>query len=254
MRATPFEYRFRFWIHVVLFVLGFWAPWDLALHLDPTGANGHVWGALAVLLAQTNAVSIGAAFNGLLVSGIVCAALSAWLRTWGTAYLSYNVVQAQVMHGHAVVADGPYRFVRNPLYLGTWLHTLALALLMPPSGAVFAVLTIGIFQLRLILAEEPFLTAKLGQPYLDYCARVPRILPALTPRVPAAGAQPHWAQAALGEIYMIGVAVSFAALGWRYNELLLVRCVLVSLGVSLVVRAVLPRPPQDAAQIEGVTR
>ena len=241
MRATLFEYRFRFWIHVVLFVLGFWAPWDLALHLDPTGANGHVWGALAVLLAQTNAVSIGAAFNGLLVSGIVCAALSAWLRTWGTAYLSYNVVQAQVMHGHAVVADGPYRFVRNPLYLGTWLHILALALLMPPSGAVFAVLTIGIFQLRLILAEEPFLTAKLGQPYLDYCARVPRILPALTPRVPAAGARPHWAQAALGEIYMIGVAVSFAALGWRYNEFLLVRCVLVSLGISLVVRAMLPR-------------
>jgi protein-S-isoprenylcysteine O-methyltransferase Ste14 len=243
MRATPFEYRFRFWIHLVLFVLGFWAPWNLALPLDPTGPNGHLWGTLAVALAQTNICSIAAAFNLLLVVGIACAVLGAGLRTWGTAYLSYNVVQSPGMHGNSVVADGPYRFLRNPLYLGTWLHTLALALLMPPSGAVFAVLTIGLFQLRLILAEEPFLAAKLGQPYLDYCARVPRIVPALTPRVPAAGAHPHWAQAALGEIYMICVALSFATLGWRYNEFLLVRCVLISLGISLVVRAVLPRPP-----------
>ena len=247
MQATPFEYRFRFWIHLVLFVLGFWAPWDLAWHLDPTGPNAHVWGVLASVLASTGWLSIIAAFNVLLLLAILCAALGAWLRTWGTAYLSYNVVQSQGMHGHAVVADGPYRFVRNPLYLGTWLHTLALALLMPPSGAVFAVLTIGLFQLRLILAEEPFLAARLGQSYLDYCARVPRLVPALTPRVPSGGAQPHWAQAALGEIYMICAAASFAVLGWRYNELLLVRCILISLGISLLVRAVLPRDTTSTA-------
>jgi protein-S-isoprenylcysteine O-methyltransferase Ste14 len=241
MKATPFEYRFRFWIHLVLFVLGFWAPWNLAWRIDPTGPNAHVWGALASALAATGGLSITAAFNGLLLLGILCATLGAWLRTWGTAYLSYNVVQSQGMHGLAVVADGPYRFVRNPLYLGTWLHTLALALLMSPSGAIFAVVTIGLFQLRLILAEEPFLATKLGQPYLDYCARVPRILPALTPRVPSAGAQPHWAQAMLGEIYMLCAAISFAVFGWRYNELLLVRCILISLGISLVVRALLPR-------------
>jgi protein-S-isoprenylcysteine O-methyltransferase Ste14 len=241
MRATPFEYRFRFWIHMVLFVVGFVAPWNLAWRIDPSGPNAHVWGVLASALAGTGALSIIAAFNVLLLLAIACAAAGAWLRTWGSAYLGDGVVQARGMHGSAVVADGPYRHLRNPLYLGTWLHTLALALLMPPSGAVFAVLTIGVFQLRLILAEEPFLAAKLGQPYLDYCARVPRLLPSLTPRVPPAGAQPHWGQAFLGEIYFLCAAVAFAIFGWRYNELLLVRCILISLGISLVVRAVLPR-------------
>jgi protein-S-isoprenylcysteine O-methyltransferase Ste14 len=241
MKATPFEYRFRFWIHLVLFVLAFWAPWDLALRVDPTGPNAHVWGVLASALSGTGSLSIVAAFNALLLLAIFFAALGAWLRTWGAAYLGYTTVQAGGMHGNAVVADGPYRYLRNPLYLGTWLHTLALALLMPPSGAVFAVLTIGVFQLRLILAEEPFLAAKLGQTYLDYCAHVPRILPWLRPRVPSAGAQPHWLQAVLGEIYMLCAAASFAIFGWRYNELLLVRCILISLGISLVVRAVLPR-------------
>ena len=41
--------------------------------------------------------------------------------------------------GEGVVADGPYRHMRNPLYLGAWVHTLALALLMPASGALFTV-------------------------------------------------------------------------------------------------------------------
>jgi hypothetical protein len=36
---------------------------------------------------------------------------------------------------------------------------------------------------------------------------------------------------------MWGVTASFAVLGWRYNAFLLTKCVLVSLGVSLVVRA-----------------
>jgi hypothetical protein len=41
---------------------------------------------------------------------------------------------------------------------------------------------------------------------------------------------------------MWGVFVSFAALGWRYNSLLIMQGVLVSLGLSLVVRAILPKP------------
>ena len=135
----------------------------------------------------------------------------------------------------------PSRYVRNPLYLGNLIHTLALALLMPPSGAIFCILAIGIFQLRLIAAEESFLTAKLGEPYLAYCAKVPRLIPALTPRVPASTLQPKWLTAFLGEIYMWGVVVTFATLGWRYNSILLIKGVLISLGLSLIVRAFLPK-------------
>jgi hypothetical protein len=47
--------------------------------------------------------------------------------------------------------------------------------------------------------------------------------------------------AVLSEIYMWGVAVSFAALGWRYNAALVTQGVLVSLGVALVARAFVPK-------------
>jgi protein-S-isoprenylcysteine O-methyltransferase Ste14 len=239
MKATAVEYRFRFLIHAVIYTLGFWAPWNYAVHLDPSGPNAHTWGVLAALLSKYGVMGmgIGTAFEALLVVGTLCAAAAAWLRTWGAAYLSSSVVKDGGMHGDGVVADGPYRYVRNPLYIGTFLHTLALALLMPISGAVFAIIAIGLFQVRLILREEPFLTDRLGASYAAYCAKVPRLLPALRPQVPASGQEAVWGQAVLGEVYFWGVAGSFAIAGWWYNALLLMQCVLVSLGLSLVARA-----------------
>jgi hypothetical protein len=72
---------------------------------------------------------------------------------------------------------------------------------------------------------------------MAYCALVPRLMPALQPRVAASGAHARWMQAALAEIMMWGMTASFAVLGWRYDAFLLTKCVLVWLGLSLVVRA-----------------
>jgi len=274
MKATTFEFRFRFWILVAIFALGFTAPWDRALHLDGTGPNTHVWGQLAVALSRAG-VNITAAFNVVLVVGIVFAFAGAALRTWATANLGPEVMRGETLRGGSVstsvegaehladaehegnspfaarrmghpelVVEGPYRFVRNPLYLGAWLNALALALLMPPSGAIFTLVLLVVFQLRLMLAEEAWLGEKLGAAYSEYCARVPRIVP--TVRAGAARSHPsgawmghpqlkRWGNAALAEIFLWGTAISFAAVGWQYNAHLLIQCVLVSLGLALVV-------------------
>ncbi|QNI37007.1 methyltransferase family protein [Edaphobacter albus] len=237
MKATAWEFRLRYWIHLVIYVLGFTAPWDRWLHLDSI----RTWQLMASWPARSKWLSFSNATIAVLAVGIVLALLAALLRTWGAAYMDASVVHHTAMHGEQVVADGPYRRVRNPLYDGMFLHTLALALLMPPSGAVFAIVLIGVFQLRLILAEEVFLTEKLGEPYRQYCSRVPRLLPALQPKIPGSGVQASWGMAFLSEIYMWGVFVSFAALGWRYNSMLILQGVIVSLGVSLVTRAFLPK-------------
>lgn len=250
MKATAFEFRFRFLIHFVVIVLGFTAPWDRWLHIDSAGPNAHVWGTLSAWLAMVKpgAIGIGAAFNLLLAVGIACAVAAAVLRTWGSAYLGANVVKAHNFQGGRVVADGPYRYVRNPLYLGTMVHVLALALLMPPSGAIFCIVVMGLFEVRLILGEETFLSDSLGERYLAYCARVPRLFPALRARVPASGAPAAWGAALLGETYMWGVAIAFIAVGYRYNAFLITQGVIISLGVSLVARALIPR----SAEQDGV--
>lgn len=243
MKASAFEFRFRSFIHAIIFVLGFTAPWDKWLHLDSAGPNAHVWGTLAAHLSmlKPGVISIAASFNLLLILATLCALAAAALRTWGSAYLGPSTVQSLSMHGDSVVAAGPYRYLRNPLYLGIFIHTFALALLMPPSGAIFCIVAIALFELRLIGGEEAFLTAKLGEPYLAYCARVPRIIPALTPRVPASQTHPTWPTAFLSEIYMWGVVITFAITGYRYNASFITQGVLIALGASLIARAFLPK-------------
>ncbi len=243
MKASAFEFRFRFLIHAVIFILGFSVPWDRWLHLDSSGPNAHVWGTLSAHLAMLapGTLSIGSAFNLLLIVGGVCALVSAGLRTWGSAYMGAATVHSASMHGERMVAAGPYRYFRNPLYLGIFIHTFALALFMPPSGAVFCVIAIALFELRLIFGEEAFLRAKLGEPYRAYCAQVPRLFPALRARVAASATRPAWGIAFLSEIYMWGVVVVFAVEGYRYNAQPIMQGIVISLGVSIVVRALLPR-------------
>jgi len=237
MKATPLEFRFRFLILAAIYLLGFVAPWDQWLHLDSI----RTWQLIASWPTRAGWLSFNAATIVVLVLGILCALTVAVLRTWATAYVGPSIVQDKAMHGEGVVAAGPYRHLRNPLYLGTFLHTFALALLMPPSGAIFCIVAVFLFQLRLIASEESFLTAKLGEPYLAYRAKVPSLFPAITPRVAASDTPTNWPNSFLGEIYMWGVVLTFAVLGWRYNSILLIKGVLISLGISLIVRAFLPK-------------
>lgn len=240
MAATQIEFRLRLLILLALYTLGFFAPWtQIGAAAPPTTA----WLALSTSLALWHWLPLEQA--SLLVTGlaIVCAFLGAALRLWGTACLGNRVVHSQHMQAGAVIAVGPYRYVRNPLYLGSWILSLSIAFLMPPSGAAVFLVLEAFFYLRLILSEERFLVQQQGSAYLDYQQRVPRLLPSLRPRVPAAGARPQWLTSLAAEIFPVAWALCLAVLAWRYEPRLLIRCLLVAFGLSLVARALLPQAP-----------
>jgi hypothetical protein len=167
---------------------------------------------------------------------------------WGTAYLGSAVMRGAALHGDQIVAAGPYRYLRNPLYLGSWLLALATSILMPPSGAVFFLLSTSAFLLFLVSAEERFLLAKGGDAYQQYRLRVPRLLPNLGAGLGPSSARPHWIEAMLAEMHPIGFTVCFAIFAWRYNARILIQCLLVCYGVSLVGRA-FARKTVDAAGV-----
>ncbi|HEY4050598.1 MAG TPA: isoprenylcysteine carboxylmethyltransferase family protein, partial [Acidobacteriaceae bacterium] len=162
------------------------------------------------------------------------------LRVWGTAYLGGLVMQDSAFHGERMVEAGPYRFLRNPLYLGTLLFSLGVSFLMPVTGALFFLLGIYFLQRLLISAEETFLAARLGEPYRDYLGRVPSLIPKFVPQNAASPARPHWLQAVVAEIYPVGFAFCFAVFAWRYNTTILIKCLLVCYGLAMITRAVSP--------------
>ena len=129
---------------------------------------------LALVIGRTGLVTFTVAVPIVIIIGTILAAIGALLRVWGAAYLGYDVVHHSNMQAARVLAAGPYRYVRNPLYLGGWFMMAAISLLFTPTGALFMDVLIAIFYLRLILGEEAFLATKLGEPYQHYMRAVPR--------------------------------------------------------------------------------
>jgi len=77
-----------------------------------------------------------------------------------------------------LVADGLYRFVRNPMYVGVGCVILGQAILFG-SRAVL-IYGVGFWMLAnlfVIFCEEPTLRRKFGAEYEEYVQRVPRWLP-----------------------------------------------------------------------------
>lgn len=239
MRATQFEFRFRLWISLVILLLGFWAPW---LRYGPlaSGPVTSTWLELSGELSRF--LPLETATVAVTAAAIFLALLGTLFRIWATAYIGGSVVKSGSMHARGVMAAGPYRHLRNPLYLGSFLFILAVAILMPPSGAIFAVVVNLIQTVRLILGEEAFLESQRGQEYLDYKSRVPRLVPSILPRVERSAAQPQWGQSVVAEIFYIAMSGCFAALAWRYNATLLIQALLICFGLSLVTRAFVTKP------------
>jgi protein-S-isoprenylcysteine O-methyltransferase Ste14 len=200
MRASEIEFKYRFYWIGTIFGLGFWC-----YAFDHRNAGV----AVAQLLFKGFSLQSPKSLMELRLIFGVGAALSvaaAALRTWAAAYLQSEVVQDRALHSEALVADGPYRYMRNPLYLGGVMLGAGLGLMASRVG--WFVMTIGllIFYYRLIGREEAALIQSQSERFRAFCAAVPRFWPALRPRVASAGMKPRWGQAWAGETFMWGFA------------------------------------------------
>lgn len=206
MQATLFEFRHRWWIIFFIFFAAF-----SAYFLDPVNCGVALTNWLAKRSGTTatpNDYRLIFAFGALLL------VFAAFLRTWGTSYLQPEVMRDPHVRTERLLADGPYRHVRNPLYLGNILMAVGMGLMASRIGFPILSLGITVFVIRLLLREEAELLRDQGEPYRRYCAAVPRLLPSLTPRVPPAGNVPHWGQGFRAELMywlLVLAMASFAA-------------------------------------------
>lgn len=80
----------------------------------------------------------------------------------------------------ALVAAGPFRWVRNPIYTAMSLATVGLALVVPNVVSLLAVAALAVaFEIQVRLVEEPYLSRVHGERYRRYAAAAGRFLPGL---------------------------------------------------------------------------
>ena len=74
-----------------------------------------------------------------------------------------------------LVATGVYRFSRNPMYVAVVLVLWGWALgFRSRSVAIYALVVMVAFHLRVVFGEEPWLAGKHGEQWARYKAQVPR--------------------------------------------------------------------------------
>lgn len=137
-------------------------------------AAGLMWG-LARLSPGLRWTWPGAAWLAALLA-IAGLALNLAPKWWfGRAGTTVNPLRPQAVR--QLVVTGPYRFSRNPMYLGHALLLLAWASMLghPPGliGVAFYLAWVTRFQIR---PEERVLAARFPQAYADYRGRVRRWL------------------------------------------------------------------------------
>jgi protein-S-isoprenylcysteine O-methyltransferase Ste14 len=111
------------------------------------------------------------------------------LLAWG--YLQYRLVgnyrlpRAGGTAGmdampHRVIATGPYRYTRNPMYLGHLVFMAGLVLTFRSWFAVILLTTRGIWFQRRVLQDEARLERMFGSEYSAYRLQVKRWIPLVT--------------------------------------------------------------------------
>ncbi|HEX9945838.1 MAG TPA: isoprenylcysteine carboxylmethyltransferase family protein [Thermoanaerobaculia bacterium] len=116
------------------------------------------------------------------IVGAMVSASGAALAVW--CILSFAVIgrgtPAPFDPPRRLVVRGPYRYVRNPMYLGAGL-ALAGAALFYQSGALLAYAGVFLLAMHVFVVwyEEPTLRRTFGQDYEAYCRQVRRWRPTL---------------------------------------------------------------------------
>lgn len=179
-------------------ILSFWRSWLRSRGLwawylvEVVG----LWGGTTVVLFILAPFWLGWNWDGTLplqIAGAALLVVSVAIGTWAVAKMGWaRLLFAGALFPPGVgaeennvpqrlVVEGPYRYVRNPLYDTDFCLILGAALLTRSWALVLlAVLYLAQLALQLPL-EERELHERFGAPYRRYCELVPRFIPRLRP-------------------------------------------------------------------------
>jgi protein-S-isoprenylcysteine O-methyltransferase Ste14 len=238
MKATNWEFKHRALIFGLIIGIAF-----SLYNLD----SQNVTALFAHWLETKTGLDEGRLTHLLLAIAACVLIAAALIRTWASSYLHADVVYASEVKSETLVADGPYRRVRNPLYLANVLMAFGFGALMSRSGWLVVVAAMLVFCYRLILREESELRESQGESYDRYSQVVPRLWPSLQPRIAAAARQARWAVGFQAEGWYWGFAVAVVAFAITLNVTLMLAIIGASMALFWVSSTLLRNKPNSRA-------
>jgi hypothetical protein len=136
----------------------------------PSWFRGFVQGKTRIVMAWVFAAMLGFFARAYPTwPGIAMCFVGATIRFWASGYLRKDSRPA---------VGGPYAWIRNPLYFGTYLMAIGTAWAIEAWWLLGALTVLfAVIYHYIILDEETKLVRIFGAPYTAYCALVPRFFP-----------------------------------------------------------------------------
>jgi S-adenosylmethionine-diacylglycerol 3-amino-3-carboxypropyl transferase len=133
---------------------------------------------LMITIGGSLRISPGHALTGGYVIVALFMVLASSLRIWAGSILTPTRMMAFKVQTDALVTTGPYKLVRNPIYLADLVAFCGFALCLPPVSLALPVL-LYIHYLQLTKYEEKSLVAQFSQDFLKYQRVTNRIFPSI---------------------------------------------------------------------------
>jgi protein-S-isoprenylcysteine O-methyltransferase Ste14 len=103
-----------------------------------------------------------------------------FIRIWAVSYAGSETRTTDGVGGSNLVTQGPFAYVRNPLYLGNILIYLGIGIMsfaLFPYLQIFALLFFTFQYFCIILNEEEYLKTTFGEKFFVYLKTVNRFIP-----------------------------------------------------------------------------
>ena len=106
---------------------------------------------------------------------------SAWLVNASARRLGKQwALAARLVEGHTLIQDGPYRFVRNPIYTGMFGLLVATGLAVTQRiPLLLAIVLFAVGTYIRIRSEERLLRQAFGAAFEEYARNVPAVIPGI---------------------------------------------------------------------------
>ncbi len=105
-------------------------------------------------------------------------ALGLLFTVWARIHIGRNWSgTVTIKRDHELITSGPYATVRHPIYTGLIVAIVGSALARDEWRGVLAVFIAWVALWRKLRLEERWMIERFGEQYLDYCRRVPALVP-----------------------------------------------------------------------------